>query len=61
MEAGTNAISRTSQTECEQGAGSANCGSPHGPWRIANSAALALALPNAYFAELGLPPMAVRS
>jgi RNA-directed DNA polymerase len=36
-------------------------GSPHGPWRIANSPALAIALPNAYFAELGLPPLVVRS
>jgi RNA-directed DNA polymerase len=30
-------------------------GSPHGPWRLANSPALAVALPNAYFASLGLP------
>jgi RNA-directed DNA polymerase len=36
-------------------------GSPHGPWRIANSPALAIALPNAYFAQLGLPPLVVRS
>jgi RNA-directed DNA polymerase len=36
-------------------------GSPHGPWRIANSPALTMALPNAYFAKLGLPPMVVRS
>ena len=36
-------------------------GSPHGPWRIANSPALNIALPNAYFAQLGLPPMVVRS
>jgi RNA-directed DNA polymerase len=36
-------------------------GSPHGPWRLANSPALAIALPNAYFASLGLPPMIVRS
>jgi RNA-directed DNA polymerase len=35
-------------------------GSPHGPWRIANSPALALALPNAYFAQLGLPSMVER-
>jgi len=35
-------------------------GSPHGPWRIAHSPALNLALPNAYFAQLGLPPMVVR-
>jgi RNA-directed DNA polymerase len=36
-------------------------GSPHGPWRIAQSPALTMALPNAYFAGLGLPPMIVRS
>jgi RNA-directed DNA polymerase len=36
-------------------------GSPHGPWRIAQSPALNIALPNAYFAKLGLPPMVVRS
>jgi RNA-directed DNA polymerase len=32
-------------------------GSPHGPWRLANSPALSVALPNAYFARLGLPPL----
>jgi RNA-directed DNA polymerase len=36
-------------------------GSPHGPWRIANSPALTIASPNAYFAKLELPPMVVRS
>jgi RNA-directed DNA polymerase len=36
-------------------------GSPHRPWRIANSPALTLALPNAYFAQLGLPPLVARS
>src|SRR5712664_2405684 len=36
-------------------------GSPHGPWRIANSPALNIALSNAYFAGLGLLPMVVRS
>jgi RNA-directed DNA polymerase len=36
-------------------------GSPHGPWRLAKSPALNLALPNAYFAGLGLLPMVVRS
>jgi RNA-directed DNA polymerase len=30
-------------------------GSAHGPWRLANSLALAVALPNAYFASLGIP------
>ncbi|HTF42654.1 MAG TPA: group II intron reverse transcriptase/maturase [Terriglobales bacterium] len=36
-------------------------GSAHGPWRIANSPALNLALPNAYFNSLGLPAMVTRS
>jgi RNA-directed DNA polymerase len=36
-------------------------GSPHGPWRLAKSPALNIALPNAYFAGLGLLPMVVRS
>ena len=30
-------------------------GSLHGPWRLANSPTLSIALPNAYFASLGLP------
>src|SRR6202453_3418286 len=34
-------------------------GSAHGPWRIANSPALAIALPNAYFDSLGLPRLVV--
>jgi len=36
-------------------------GSAHGPWRIANSPALTIALPNAYFDSLGLPALVVRS
>ncbi len=35
-------------------------GSPHGPWRLARSPALNVALPNAYFQSLGLPNLAVR-
>lgn len=35
-------------------------GSAHGPWRLANSPALNIALPNAYFASLGLPKLTVR-
>jgi len=35
-------------------------GSPHGPWRVARSPAPSIALSNAYFAELGLPPMVAR-
>ena len=30
-------------------------GSAHGPWRLANSLALTVALPNAYFDSLGIP------
>ncbi len=30
-------------------------GSAHGPWRMANSPALTIALPNAYFNSLGIP------
>jgi RNA-directed DNA polymerase len=33
-------------------------GSAHGPWRLANSKALAFALPNAYFDSLGVPRLA---
>ena len=34
-------------------------GSAHGPWRLANSPALAIALPNAYFDSLGIPRLIV--
>jgi RNA-directed DNA polymerase len=34
-------------------------GSAHGPWRLANSQALAYALPNAYFDSLDLPRLVV--
>jgi RNA-directed DNA polymerase len=33
-------------------------GSPHGPWRLANSPALAIALPNRFFGSLGLASVA---
>ena len=33
-------------------------GSPHGPWRLANSLALTIALPTAFFASLGLASVA---
>ena len=35
-------------------------GSAHGPWRLANSPALNMALPNAYLSSLGLPTLAAR-
>jgi hypothetical protein len=34
-------------------------GSPVGPWRLSNSPALTIALPNAFFASLGLASLAV--
>lgn len=34
-------------------------GSSHGPWRLANSPALAMALPNAFFDSLGIPRLTV--
>jgi len=34
-------------------------GSAHGPWRLSSSPALNAALPNAYFASLGLTPLVV--
>ena len=36
-------------------------GSPLGPWRIANSPAMNIAFPLAYFASLGLPRLVVRA
>lgn len=35
-------------------------GSPHGLWRLANSPALAIALPNVYFDSLGIPRLTLR-
>jgi RNA-directed DNA polymerase len=35
-------------------------GSPHGPWRLSNGPALKTALPNAFFATLGLATLAPR-
>jgi RNA-directed DNA polymerase len=35
-------------------------GSPRGPWRLANSPALTIALPNSFFGSLGLAPVAAQ-
>src|SRR6266851_8819950 len=35
-------------------------GSDHGPWRLADSPALSIALPNAYFDSLGIPRLTVK-
>jgi hypothetical protein len=34
--------------------------SPHGPWRLSKTPALALALPVRYFSRMGLPSLAAR-
>jgi RNA-directed DNA polymerase len=36
-------------------------GSPHGPWRLSNSPALAIALPNAFFGSLGLATLDLKT
>jgi RNA-directed DNA polymerase len=35
-------------------------GSSHGPWRLANSPAVSIALPSAYFDSLGIPRLTIR-
>jgi RNA-directed DNA polymerase len=35
-------------------------GSSHGPWRLSNSPALAIALSNAYFDSLGIPKFTIQ-
>jgi RNA-directed DNA polymerase len=35
-------------------------GSAHGPWRLSNSPALSIALPNTFFVSLGLPNLVVK-
>jgi RNA-directed DNA polymerase len=35
-------------------------GSPCGPWRISNSPALTIAMPNGFFGSLGLPSVDAR-
>lgn len=38
-----------------------SAGSPHGPWRLSNSPALSISLPNAYFRTLGLLPLSAEA
>jgi RNA-directed DNA polymerase len=41
--------------DVNKGLAARTAGSAHGPWRLANSPALAIALPNAFFDSLGIP------
>jgi RNA-directed DNA polymerase len=49
---------------CKRGVNEAlakkTAGRAHGPWPLANSQALAFALPNAYFDSLGIPRLTIR-
>ena len=48
------------QRGVSQGLAAQTAGSAHGPWRLANSPALSIALPNAYFDSLGIPRLTIR-
>ena len=41
----------------DHGLAARTAGSAHGPWRLSGSKALHIALPNAFFASLGLPSL----
>jgi RNA-directed DNA polymerase len=43
----------------DHGLAARTAGSAHGPWRLSDSKALHVALPNAHFVSLGLPPLQV--
>ena len=44
---------------CAQDLAAQTAGSAHGPWRLAKTPALSIALPNAYFDSLGIPRLTV--
>src|SRR5215472_2423240 len=52
---GTTRFAELRKRGVDQDLAAQTAGSAHGPWQLANSPALALALPNAYLASLGLP------
>ena len=52
---GSTRYGKLRQLEVGKDLAAQTAGSPHGPWHLANSPALALALPIAYFDSLGLP------
>jgi hypothetical protein len=59
MEARTNRFRELRKRDVGKNLAAQTAGSPHGPWRIANSPALTIALSNASFAQLGLPSMVI--
>ena len=45
---------------CERRLAAQTAGSDHGPWRLADSPVLNIALPNGYFDSLGIPRLTVK-
>jgi len=56
---GTVRFAELRQRGVSQDLAAQTAGSAHGPWRLADSPALAMALPNAYFDSLGIPRLTV--
>ena len=60
VEARDDAVCRVRKRGVNLKLAATTAGSAHGPWHLALSKALALALPNAYFDSLGIPRLTVR-
>jgi len=52
---GSKRFAELRQRDINRGLAAKTAGSAHGPWRLASSRALAVALPNSYFNSLGIP------
>ena len=57
---GTTRFAELRQRDVGKDLAAQTAGSPLGPWRLANSPALSIALPNAYFDSLGIPRLTVK-
>ncbi len=57
MEVRPATVPAVTPTRVDKDLAASTAGSPHGPWRVANSLALSIALPLAYFDSLGLPQL----
>jgi RNA-directed DNA polymerase len=55
VETGSDTVRGTNQMGVGKDLAAQTAGSAHGPWRLANSPALAMALPNVYFDSLSIP------
>ena len=57
---GTVRFAELRRRDVRAGLAAQTAGSAHGPWRLADSPALSIALPNAYFDSLGIPRLIVK-